>query len=125
MTVSAAESDADTVTTVTISGLGRATLSADHDNGDGSWTLQQSDLVGLTLQRHRSGDGQTGGADAAIHLGLASSKRMVRHRCSTAYEIRINGRPKLGVPYRGQPLKVTEQEQSWLFEVGPRSFPYL
>lgn len=66
MTVSAAESDADTVTTVTISGLGTATLSADHDNGDGSWTLQQSDLVGLTLQRHRSGDGQTGGADAAI-----------------------------------------------------------
>lgn len=66
LTVSAAESDADAVTTVTISDLGTATLSADHDNGDGSWTLQQSDLVGLTLQRHRSGDGQTDGADAAI-----------------------------------------------------------
>ena len=66
MTVSAAESDADAVTTVTISGLGTATLSADHENGDGSWTLRQSDLVGLTLQRHRSGDGQTDGADAAI-----------------------------------------------------------
>lgn len=81
MTVSAAESDADAVTTVTISGLGTATLSADHDNGDGSWTLRQSDLVGLTLQRHRSGDGQTDGADAAIDetnpFGLASSKRMV------------------------------------------------
>jgi hypothetical protein len=48
-----------------------------------------------------------------------------RPRCSTAYKIRINGWPELGLPYRGQSLKVMEQEQSWLFEVGPGSFPYL
>ena len=51
---------------LTISGLGTATLSAGHDNGDGSWTLQQGDLVGLTLH---AGDDDT----ASLHLTVTAS----------------------------------------------------
>jgi hypothetical protein len=43
------EQDADATNTVTISGLGTATLNHGTVNPDGSVTLQQSDLNGLTL----------------------------------------------------------------------------
>ncbi|HLJ00226.1 MAG TPA: type I secretion C-terminal target domain-containing protein [Bradyrhizobium sp.] len=50
ITVTPAEAgDIDAVTTVTVSNLGAATLSAGHNNGDGSFTLQIADLQGLTL----------------------------------------------------------------------------
>ena len=47
------------------------------------------------------------------------------HGISAAKRERFNGLPALGVPYRSQSLKVTEQEQeqSWLFGAGPGCSP--
>jgi len=48
--IDAGLTDSSEVLTITISGVpDGATLSAGADNGDGSWTLQASDLNGLTL----------------------------------------------------------------------------
>ncbi|WP_181850648.1 Ig-like domain-containing protein, partial [Thalassospira xiamenensis] len=48
--IDAGLTDSSEVLTITISGVpDGATLSAGADNGDGSWTLQASDLNGLTI----------------------------------------------------------------------------
>src|SRR5260370_1067463 len=67
ITATAAESDADATTTVTITGVPtNASLNHGTHNTDGSWTLSQSDLSGLTLH---AGDDDT----ASLTLTVTAS----------------------------------------------------
>jgi len=88
--------DSSEVLTVTISGVpDGATLSAGADNGDGSWTLQASDLNGLTLT---PADDFSGSFDLTVTAQSADGDDVVTTTGSITVDVAgVADTPTLGV----------------------------